>query len=48
MDKASGKINLDKESFFKITVPIWMEYDTDKKYELDDNDFFMVIQDTLT
>jgi len=48
MDKASGNINLDKETFFKITVPIWMEYDTDKKYELDDNDFFMVIQDTLT
>jgi hypothetical protein len=48
MDKATGKINLDKETFFKTAVPIWLEFDTDKKSELDDEDLFLVIQNTMT
>ena len=48
MDKASGKIHLDKETFFKTAVPIWLEYDTDKKNELDDEDLFLVVQNTMT
>ena len=48
MDRASGLISLSQAEFIKIAIPIWLQYDDTKTGWLDDLDFHMVVQDTMT